>query len=114
MGIGANEEPEVWQMIHTGDLKYSCEADERVTGKSGRLSHSNVLRPVSENVFNVANEMVAFNEQPLSCDAQRQSHQLHEDSLGRTTAYTYDSKGNPTSVTPLSGTGSAVTQFPLG
>jgi hypothetical protein len=77
MGIGANEEPEVWQMIQTGDLKYSWEVDERVTEKSSGFRTAMSCGPLA-GTSSTANEMVAFNEQPLSYDAQRQSHQLHD------------------------------------
>jgi YD repeat-containing protein len=52
-----------------GDLQYAYDANSRVVTKSGSLAETGLPGAVRANTFNAANEMLAFNGQSLTYDA---------------------------------------------
>lgn len=71
-----------------GDLEYSYDADGRVIEKTGSFAQTNVPQAVSNNTFNAANEMTAFNGTALSYDA---NGNLTNDG---TNTYTWDARNH--------------------
>ena len=73
-----------------GDLEYSYDADGRVIEKTGSFAQTELPQAVSENAFNAANEMTAFNGTPLSYDA---NGNLANDGTNTTRGYGTPTRG---------------------
>ena len=71
-----------------GNLTYTYDANGRVVGKGGSLASIVMPQSVGGNTFNAANEMTAFNSEPLAYDP---NENLLNDG---TNTYTWDARNN--------------------
>jgi hypothetical protein len=89
-----------------GDLEYQYDADSRVTQKTGSFAQTKLPTAVSNNTFNAANEMTAFNGIPQTSDA---NGNLTNDG---TNTYSWDARNH---LTAIAGPSSATFAYdPLG
>jgi YD repeat-containing protein len=84
----------IWTLGSTavGDLEYQYDADNRVIQKTGSFAQTKLPAAVSNNTFNAANEMTAFNGTPQTYDA---NGNLTNDG---TNTYTWDARNHLTAI----------------